>query len=150
MNWQTVFALTNGWALIGWIALAILPRRPLVLSAILYLGVALLCLAYAAMLAGLLSGMLDGGGPALMAADLARFDVTLLQRLFQAPGGVVLGWTHFLAFDLFIGLWIARDADAKQIGRLWQLPILFVTLMAGPIGLLFWLIVREPRARAIR
>jgi len=60
----------------------------------------------------------------------------------------VLGWTHYLAFDLFIGQWIARDADNKGFNRLVQLPFLFLTLMAGPIGLLLWLVVRERRARA--
>ncbi|MEO0908688.1 MAG: abscisic acid-deficient protein Aba4 family protein, partial [Pseudomonadota bacterium] len=37
---------------------------------------------------------------------------------------------HYLAFDLFVGLWIARDADAKSISRLVQAPILLATLMA--------------------
>ncbi|MCZ8170432.1 MAG: DUF4281 domain-containing protein, partial [Brevundimonas sp.] len=54
---------------------------------------------------------------------------------------------HYLAFDLFVGLWIARDADAKGFGRVIQLPFLFFTLMAGPVGLLLWLIVRERKAR---
>lgn len=142
MSWQTIFAMTNGWALLGWVALAVLPRRPLVLSAVLYFGVALLCTVYAVLLVALVSGTIDGGGPRLSATDLANFDVKTLQRLFQSPGGVVVGWTHYLAFDLFVGLWIARDADAKKIGRVWQVPVLFVTLMAGPVGLLIWLMVR--------
>jgi hypothetical protein len=77
-------------------------------------------------------------------------DYTLpsLRALFMSDGGIVLGWTHYLAFDLFIGQWIARDADNKGFHRLVQLPFLFLTLMAGPIGLLLWLIVRERRARA--
>jgi hypothetical protein len=66
----------------------------------------------------------------------------------MSDGGIVLGWTHYLAFDLFIGQWIARDADNKGFNRLVQLPFLFLTLMAGPIGLLLWLVVRERRARA--
>jgi hypothetical protein len=68
--------------------------------------------------------------------------------LFMSDGGIVLGWTHYLAFDLFVGLWISRDADAKGFNRLVQTPILLATLMAGPIGLLLWLIIRERRARA--
>ena len=43
---------------------------------------------------------------------------------------------------------IAADADNKQFGRLTQLPFLFATFMAGPVGLLAWLIFRERRARA--
>ncbi|HKH28513.1 MAG TPA: abscisic acid-deficient protein Aba4 family protein [Sphingomicrobium sp.] len=53
-----------------------------------------------------------------------------------------------MAFDLFVGLWVARDADAKGFSRLAQLPVLFLVLMAGPIGLFVWLIVRDARARA--
>ena len=53
-----------------------------------------------------------------------------------------------LVWDEFIGQWIARDADNKGFNRLVQLPFLFLTLMAGPIGLLLWLVVRERRARA--
>jgi hypothetical protein len=60
----------------------------------------------------------------------------------------VIGWTHYLAFDLFTGLWIARDADNKGFSRVAQVPILFATLMAGPVGLLIWLVLREPAARA--
>ncbi len=150
MDWQTVFSLTNGWAMLGWLMLAFLPRRPLVMSAILYLDIALLCAVYLVLFGALISGGIDGGGPRLTGRDLAHFDVATLQRLFAAPGGVVVGWTHYLAFDLFVGLWIARDADAKGFSRVLQVPILFATLMAGPIGLLAWLIIREPRARRVR
>ena len=44
---------------------------------------------------------------------------------------------------------IARDADAKEFSRILQAPILILTFMAGPIGLFLWLLVREPRARAL-
>lgn len=81
------------------------------------------------------------------AADVFEYSIAGIRALFSSDGGIVVGWTHYLAFDLFVGLWIARDADAKGFGRLIQLPFLFATLMAGPIGLLAWLIVREPRAR---
>ena len=65
----------------------------------------------------------------------------------RADGGVTAGWTHYLAFDLFVGLWIARDGDAKGISRLVQAPVLLATFMAGPLGLLVWLILREPAAQ---
>ena len=83
------------------------------------------------------------------APDLKDYSVSGLRNLFMSDGGIVLGWTHYLAFDLFVGLWISRDADAKGFSRLVQLPILFATLMAGPIGLLLWLAMRERRARRV-
>ncbi len=147
--WGTVFQVTNAVALVGWLLLAFAPRRPLPLTAVLYLGVGLLCLAYVAMFAGLLGGLVD---PVRVAGAEQPFhyDIAGIRNLFGTDGGIVLGWTHYLAFDLFVGLWIAKDADAKRVHRLIQLPILFATFMAGPIGLLLWLIVREPAARRAR
>lgn len=149
MSWPALFGLTNAIALAGWAALAMLPRRPVVLSAVLYAAVGLLCLAYLAMFIGLFTGMLDPlratGAPE---PDLRDYSVAGLRNLFRSDGAIVLGWTHYLAFDLFAGLWIARDADRKGVGRLAQLPILFLTFMAGPIGLLVWLVLREWRTRS--
>ncbi len=144
--WAALFTVTNMLAIIGWLLLAAGPRQPLVHSAILYLGVALLCLTYAVVFALVLSGAVDpvrvaGAGP------MGFSSIAGVRGLFASDGGVVIGWTHYLAFDLFTGLWIARDADHKQFGRLIQLPFLFATFMAGPVGLLAWLMVRERRAR---
>ncbi len=75
------------------------------------------------------------------------WSIAEIRGLFTSDGGIVIGWTHYLAFDLFVGLWIAKDADNKRFSRLVQLPFLFATLMAGPIGLFAWLATREARAR---
>ena len=86
--------------------------------------------------------------PSLKWDITAFFSVEGIRAISGNDAGVVIGWTHYLAFDLFIGLWIARDADAKGFGRIAQFPFLFLTLMVGPVGLFLWLIVRERRARA--
>ena len=149
-GWATLFTLTNAIALIGWAALAFLLRRPAVHSLIMYAGVAMLCLAYAAMFIALFGGFADPARvPGAGEPDLTDYSVEGLRALFMSDGGIVLGWTHYLAFDLFVGLWIARDADNKGFSRLAQLPFLFLTLMAGPIGLLLWLMLRERRARQV-
>ena len=149
-GWASLFTLTNALAFIGWAALAFLPRRPADHSLILYGCVAKLCLAYAAMFVALFGGLADPARlPGVGEPDLTDYSVAGLRALFMSDGGLVLGWTHYLALDLFVGLWIARDADAKGFSRLAQLPVLFATLMAGPIGLLIWLIVREKRARKV-
>ena len=148
MSWSALFTLTNVLALSGWAALALLPRSKTVYSIVLYACAGLLCLAYAAMFVALFGGFADPVRVAGAAEpDLADYSIEGLRALFMSDGGIVLGWTHYLAFDLFVGLWIARDADTKGFGRWVQLPALFLTLMAGPIGLLIWLIVRERRAR---
>ena len=143
--WDTVFGAANLLALVMWAALVLLPRWPALLSAILYLGVGLLCLAYATGIIGILSGGFDPGG-ARAPADFST--IAGVRAIFASDGGATIGWIHYLAFDLFTGLWIARDADAKKFSRLIQAPILLATFMAGPLGLLLWLGIRERRARA--
>lgn len=147
--WDGIFAATNLIAVAGWATLLLLPRRPALLAAVLYLGVGLLCLAYAAMLAGMVGGWLDPlRTPGTPEPDMADYSVGGLMNLFASPGAIVLGWTHYLAFDLFAGLWIARDADAKGFSRTAQAPVLLATFLVGPVGLGIWLLLRERRARA--
>lgn len=143
IDWDAWFSMVNLLAMIAWVCLIALPRWPALLSGVLYLGVGLLCLIYAAGLIGVVTGLIpnpDGGG-----ADF--FSIEGVRAIFGSDAGVTIGWTHYLAFDLFVGLWIARDADAKDVSRLVQAPILIATLMAGPLGLLVWLALREPAAR---
>ena len=143
MEWGFVFGAVNVLAMIGWAALILLPRWPALLSALLYLGVGLLCLVYSALLIGVLAGVIstDGG------ASSNFTTIEGVRAIFESDVGVTIGWTHYLAFDLFVGIWIARDADGKSISRLIQAPILLATLFAGPLGLGIWLLVREPAAR---
>ena len=149
MSWAALFTLTNLVALAAWAALAFLPRRPLVLSLVMFAGVGLLCLAYAAMLFAIVfAGAEPGRVAGAPAPALTDYSIEGIRALFMSDAGIVIGWTHYLAFDLFVGLWIARTADAKGFGRAVQLPVLFLTLMAGPIGLLVWLIMRERRSRS--
>ena len=143
MEWGLVFKLVNLLALIAWVALILLPRWPALLSAILYLGIGLLCLIYAIGLIGVVSGLIPNpGGGGMDFTSIAG-----IRAIFATDGGVTIGWTHYLAFDLFTGLWIARDADAKNVSRFLQAPVLLLTFLAGPLGLGIWLIAREPAAR---
>jgi hypothetical protein len=64
-----------------------------------------------------------------------------VMQLFDGEWATVAGWTHYLCFDLFVARWIMNDApDAGY----WLTPILFLTLMFGPVGLLCYLAVRGP------
>ncbi len=145
--WQTIFGAINLVALAAWAILLFLPRRPFAMASVLYLGIALLCLVYAVLLVLLVTGAVDPVRDA-GAASSADFSLAGIKALFRSEGAVVLGWTHYLAFDLFVGLWIARDADAKGFSRIAQAPVLLTTFLAGPLGLLIWLAIRERRARA--
>ena len=144
--WHTAFNLVNQPALVMSAPLVVLPRWPALLAAVLYLGVGLLCMAYALGLVGVLTGALDPGGGQGGGADFTTIEG--VRTIFASDGGATIGWIHYLALDLFAGLWIARDADAKGFSRIVQAPILLATFLAGPLGLLVWLAVRERRARA--
>jgi len=62
-------------------------------------------------------------------------------QLFQDPWLLLAGWIHYLAFDLFLGAWQARQAQRLGISRFLVVPCLLLTFLFGPIGLLvFWAI----------
>ena len=146
MDWSTIFGLVNGLALLAWLVLIAAPRGDIAKAFVFYGGIGLLCLAYVLLLALIVTGAVDANaGEGAGATSFTT--IAGVRAIFASDGGVVTGWTHYLALDLFAGMWIARDADAKNFSRLWQVPILLLTFMAGPAGLLLWLAVREPAAR---
>jgi hypothetical protein len=63
--------------------------------------------------------------------------------IFGSPAGATIAWVHFLAFDLFIGRWIYLDSQERRISAGLMAPVLFLTLMLGPAGFLFYLAVRS-------
>ena len=150
MTWPAIFVATNAIALAGWAGLAFLPRRPAIHSLILYAGVALLCLAYAAMFVALFGGLADPGRvPGTGEPDLADYSISGLRALFMSDGGIVLGWTHYLAFDLFVGCHIFLDARTRGLSHALVVPCLCITLLVGPLGLLAYHLARRlwPPAR---
>lgn len=141
--WDTLFSVANALAMVMWLCLIVLPRKPALLAAILYIGVGLLSLTYAVLLLSVLGGLI----PSASEGGANFTTIEGVRAIFASDAGVTIGWIHYLAFDLFVGLWIARDADAKGFSRLLQAPILLATFLAGPLGLAVWLLVREKRAR---
>ena len=141
--WQQLFGLTNVVALVGWAVLLFGPRRWLPVAR--YAAVGLLCVIYVALFVGLTSGWLDPvrDGP----AGAFEYSVAGLRRQFASDGAIVIGWTHYLAFDLFVGCWIAEDADRRGVRRWWQAPVLLLTFLAGPAGLLLWFALSRLRGR---
>lgn len=62
--------------------------------------------------------------------------------LFTQPRALLAGWVHYIVFDLFVGAWIARDAQRRKINRVIVFPVLALTLMLGPSGLMAYLLLR--------
>lgn len=69
--------------------------------------------------------------------------------LFTSPQMVLVGWVHYLVFDLFVGAWEVRDAQRRGIPHGYVVPCLFLTLMLGPIGLLSYLCLRFALTRTM-
>ena len=138
MNWDLIFTITNNYALLMWLILAFAPRRTAIMTGIFYGGVGLLAGTYAVIVIPMMTGLIDGGSGGI--PDFST--LAGVQQLLSSPGGATIGWIHYLAFDLFVGLWVARNADKYGFARWLQVPILFFVLMLGPLGLVLYLLLR--------
>ncbi len=132
---ERVFAIANAIVLVGWAALLLAPaRRPLMIR-VARVAAALVAGLYTTLLVrGLLAGpgLPEGAGFATLAG---------VEALFTSRAAILGGWVHFLAFDLFVASWVAEDAPRSGVPHLLVLPALVLCLLAGPAGLLLYLLV---------
>ena len=70
-----------------------------------------------------------------------------LYALFADEGFLLIFWLHFLAINLFLGSWIARDGVRNNIGKKIIFLPLIITYFTGPLGLLLYWIIRMLFAR---
>ena len=131
---ELIFSVAGQAAMAGWLILIFLPRRikPLFMipQCLIPFGLGLL---YGGLV---LSNFFSGEGGYGSLADV--------RTLFENDYMLLAGWVHYLAFDLFIGAWIAREADLIGMSRLIQPVLLLATFMFGPVGLVLFLIMRAP------
>jgi hypothetical protein len=130
------FSWANFVAIFGWtglVAALFWPRvRPAALTLARFTVPALLAGAYLLLLAQGW-GQVAGGGFG---------SIDQVRALFADDSALAAGWLHYLAFDLFVGAWILRDAAARQVPALLVLPCLPLTFLFGPAGLLAYLALR--------
>lgn len=138
MTAADVHALCNEAVLPGWLLLMVAPRwrwtHRITHGLVLTFGVI-----YVALFASQI-GHIEGGYGSL--AGVAR--------LFGNPYVLAAAWTHFLAFDLFVGAWMTRDARDAGVPHLMVVPCLVLVFLAGPAGLLLYLAVRTLRRHSLR
>jgi hypothetical protein len=84
----------------------------------------------------------------LLAATLTRSEggfssLARVRTLFDSPWLLLAVWTHYLAFDLFVGGWEVRDAQRHGMSHLLIVPALVLTFLFGPAGLLLYLAIRK-------
>ncbi len=132
MSLETVYSACSFFAIAGWAALVIAPvARARFIAAARALAL-ILCAAYLAQFF-LITQPVPGASFSTLAGVTA---------LFSVPGNVMMGWTHYLAFDLFIGSWEVEDAGKRGVPHWLVLPCLFFTLMLGPVGLGLYFLLR--------
>ena len=116
-----------------WLAMIIAPRSRLT-ERLVGAASPLFIVWGAAYDAFLASGVADSG----KMVDFS--DPDAVRAALSQPDFFLAGWTHYIAFDLFVGRWIWEDAVAR--GRAPRLA-LFLTWMAGPAGLSLYLVQRR-------
>jgi hypothetical protein len=73
---------------------------------------------------------------------VARPTLDGVRELLGTPAGATLGWAHFIAFDLFVGRWMYLDGRRRGVHPLVMAPLLILTILLAPLGLLGYLGVR--------
>lgn len=132
MALETIFSLCMTAALIGWLALLIAPLARTSLVRTARIVAVILAAAYFVQLFTITQ-------PVAGASFSTLAGVT---ALFSLPGNVMLGWTHYLAFDLFVGSWEIEDSAKIGVPHWAMLIPLALTFLFGPIGLFTYAAIR--------
>lgn len=132
MSMEAIFSAGNMIVLPCWLLLILLPYWRGVAQFVTAVAVpVLLSLGYTALI-GVWWSRAEGGFATLQD----------LETLFQSRPMLVAGWLHYLAFDLWFGAWISREARKEGIPHLLVVPLLPLTLMFGPTGYLGFVLMR--------
>ncbi|MCY7342939.1 MAG: DUF4281 domain-containing protein [Pseudonocardia sp.] len=75
-------------------------------------------------------------------AAVSSPNLGVLAALFGTPAGAAAAWAHFIGFDLFVGRWMYLDARERRTHPLVMAPLLVLTILLSPLGLMAYLLVR--------
>jgi hypothetical protein len=134
MTDEQIFGLANAVPLLGWLALCLAPLARAGTVAAARMVAVVLAVGYTVMV-----------GSALATAGRPLPDLTTLPGLahaFADPHVMLIGWVHYLAFDLWTGAWEVEEAGRRAMSHWAVLPCLMLTFLAGPVGLLVFLALR--------
>jgi hypothetical protein len=132
MTADQLFSILNLIAMAAWVPLVCLPRVRWTATRVPVVVPLLLAVVYVVLVAATLPWS-EGGFSSLAGVG----------ALFDNRWALLAGWTHYLAFDLFIGGWEVRDAQQRGIPHLLVVPALALTFLLGPAGLLLYLAIRR-------
>ncbi|MGW7515401.1 ABA4-like family protein [Streptomyces sp. NPDC054796] len=74
-------------------------------------------------------------------------DLGTWQELLALPGGAGAVWAQVIAWDLFLGQWMYREARALGISALVMGPVLVLSILLSPIGVAVFLLLRAVKRR---
>ncbi|QSE97339.1 ABA4-like family protein [Fulvivirga lutea] len=130
MDSSTVFSLVNIWVLPFWILLIVTPKWKH-RSIAIQLAASMLAFIYAFYLIT---------GPSI---DYSAFgSLTGVKELFTLDDAILIGWIHYLAFDLLVGNWIVNQAEDLGIKHWFIIPCLLFCFMLGPVGFLLFQLLK--------
>ena len=132
MTAEQLFSILNLVTMAAWLPLVFLPRKRWAVRVVPVAMPALLAAVYMVLVAVSLPWS-EGGFSSLSGVS----------ALFNNRWALLAGWTHYLAFDLFIGGWEVRDAQRRGVPHLLVVPALVLTFLFGPGGLLLYLTIRS-------
>lgn len=139
MKPSTLFSICNTIAPLAWLLMIISPRWKVTKSIVLNLVIPLF---FSIVYGSLLFSM---GG--ISFSDFGSLEG--IKKLFSNDYALVLGWIHFLAFDLFVGSWILFNSQRNGLPHLLIIPCLLGTFMFGPIGLLLYVVIRGVKTKKL-
>ena len=70
-------------------------------------------------------------------------------NLFENQSFLILFWVHFLSINLFCGGWIVKDSQLFNMNKILVSIPLIITYLTGPIGLVFYWVIRIFYAKRI-
>ena len=135
MSDDHLFALASAVPLVGWLALAFAPLRRAAAVIVARVVAVVLAAGYLALVGAALA---HPAGPAPDFQSLAG-----LAKAFSNPHVMLIGWVHYLALDLWTGSWEVEEAGRRGVPHAAVLPCLLLTFLAGPAGLVVFLILRS-------
>lgn len=79
---------------------------------------------------------------ATFAAPIVSPDLPGITAVFGTAAGAAAIWSHLIGFDLFIGRWMHLDARERGVPGPVMAPVLVLTILLSPLGLLGYLGLR--------
>jgi hypothetical protein len=83
------------------------------------------------------------------AAEMLSPDHAGVRELLATAAGTTAVWAHLIAFDLFIGRWMYLDSRRRGIHPLVMAPVLVLTILLSPFGLLAYLAIRSVISKVV-